>query len=112
MISSARQEINMRMLKLMDHYIKQHQEWTETAYLERIGFSRFNISNVRAGRQSFTLDHVKEACVFTGADANWLLGLSGATMLRKESKATPVAKIKEALVEIETMLRQASGKKR
>lgn len=112
MVTSTRQDINKRMLKLMDHYISQHEEWTETAYLERIGFSRYNIGNVRSGRQSFTLDHVREACIFTGADANWLMGLPGSKMQRSEIKNTPVERIKAAVIEIEALLDQASAKKK
>ena len=108
MISNSKKETNKRMLKLMEYYISQHSEWTETAYLERIGYSRYNIGNVRSGRQSFTLDHVREACLFTGADANWLMGLPGSTMMRKQGKSSPVERIEQAVVEIKSLLAVAS----
>jgi hypothetical protein len=112
MVTSTRQETNKRMLKLMEYYISQHSEWTESAYLERIGFSRFNISNVRSSRQSFTLDHVREACLFTGADANWLMGLPGSTMMRKEGNSSPIERIEQAVVEIKSLLAVTSKEKK
>lgn len=112
MISAARNDINKRMLQLMEYYLSNHKDFTETAYLERIGFSRYNINNVRSSRQSFTLDHVREACLFTGADANWILGLPKSKMLRNTVSSSPIDRIEEAVQELKSSLGASSLKKK
>jgi hypothetical protein len=94
-----------RMLKLMAEAIKRGIAANESQYLGMIGFARTNISNVRAGRQSFNKDHIQKACEVTGCNANWILGLDS-TMMRKPAKS-PLDRIKEAVIELE-----ASAKKK
>lgn len=91
------------MFTLMDHCIKTKQYRTEKQFLEAIGFSFRNISQVRNGGQSFRLEHIRTACELTGANANWILGLEK-NMLRKAEQKDPLLKLKEATTELEALL--------
>lgn len=75
---------------------------TETEYLEKIGFSRTNISNVRRGHQSFNKDHIRRACEITGANANWILGIESGVM--RKGSGSPLERLKLAVVELEAEL--------
>ena len=70
----------------MDISIQAGKAMSEGEYLDKIGFQKTNISNVRAGRQSFTRDHILNACKFTGASADWVFGLTN-EIYRKEPKS-------------------------
>lgn len=73
-----------RMLQLIEYAVPRLYP-NEKQYLEAIGYSQRNIRNVRAGHQSFRISHIREACTITGADANWVLGISE-KMLQKGLK--------------------------
>lgn len=90
---------DQRMLALMDYAIKEAIALNESQYLEKISFPRTNIGNVKRGHQSFTRDHIYEACKLTGANANWIFGLER-NMMRKPAK-DPIEQMKEALVSLE-----------
>lgn len=93
---------DQRMLKVMEWAVKKGMAKHESDYLTKIGFSRTNISNVRTGHQSFSKDHIAEACRVTGANANWIFGLEN-NMFRKDSK-NPLDRARAALEEIEALL--------
>ena len=104
MIKSSKLSIpDSRMLALLDWSLANKLVSTEKEYFEKIKFARTNISNIRRGHQSFTRDHILEACKFTGANANWILGLE-TNMMRKESKK-PLDQIKQAIVALESELK-------
>ncbi len=89
-----------RMLSLMEYAIGEQMAEHESDYLAKIGFPRTNIGNVRRGHQSFTRDHIYNACKLTGANANWIFGFE-TNMLRKEPK-DPLEMIKAAVQMMES----------
>jgi phage host-nuclease inhibitor protein Gam len=90
---------DQRMLRLLDWAIENKKAATETEYLDRIKFTRTNISNVRKGMQSFTKEHILNAATFTGANINWIFGLE-TNMMRKPGKTT-MAMLREAVMAVE-----------
>jgi hypothetical protein len=102
--------IDSRMLELMAYAVRENLVKNESEYLTSIGFSRTNIGNIRRGHQSFSTDHIHNACVITGANANWLFGIEK-NMLRKEEK-DPVERLKQLSVEIEALLTKEKMKKK
>lgn len=97
-----------KMLVLMDYAVRSGIVDTEMSYCEQIGYARTNLSNVRKGLQSFRIEHVRQACILTGACADWILGLEK-QMFRKPGKTTLQA-LKQAVAAVEFDLK--SVKKR
>lgn len=88
------------MLLLMEHAVNNLRiAGSEKEYMEMIGFTATNISNVKQGRQGFGKDHILNACRLTGASADYIFGLTS-TMMRKENK-NPIEMIKEAVRALE-----------
>ena len=98
-----------RMLDLITWALRAKIAPNESTYLAMISFPRTNISNVRKGKQSFSREHIKNACQLTGANANWIFGLE-TNMMRKPAKG-PIEKIKEAVMEIEALKTKPVTKK-
>ena len=94
------------MLLLMKYAIDTGLEPNESKFLINIGFSRTNLSNIKTGHQSFTIDQIIKACELTGANANWILGIEH-NMKRKESK-NPISKMKELTIELESIIKKSS----
>lgn len=59
----------MRLLKTSGK-IQYYQE-----FFDATEFSKENISNVRRGHQSFTVDHIRNACKKYKVNANWIIGV-------------------------------------
>lgn len=102
------QKINLpipdqRMLQLMEWAVKNDLVSAAGEYWEKIGFPRTNISNVKKGTQGFTREHIKSACIFTGASANWILGIDKA-MFRETTAKDALQLLKEATAAIEMEL--------
>lgn len=92
-----------RMLKLMTWAIDKGIADTETEYLEAISFPRTNISNVRRGVQSFTKEHILNACRLTGASADYVFGFS--TVISRKPSKSAIQTLKEAVIGIESELK-------
>lgn len=91
---------DQRMLALMEWAVGRIKGIdTETEYLSRINFPRTNISNVRKGTQSFTKEHILNACMITGANVNWIFGIES-NMIRKPGK-DPIHLLKQAVIAVE-----------
>lgn len=52
-------------------------------FLDAAAIHKQNISNIRAGRQHFTLEQITKACQAYNVNANWILGLSPETFARQ-----------------------------
>jgi hypothetical protein len=90
---------NARMLKLFAWAIAEGKVNSDKEFCEKIKFHYTNLSNVRTGKQSFTIDHIINACLLTGANANWILGLEQ-NMMRKPSRKA-IDMLKEAVIAVE-----------
>lgn len=88
-----------RMLLLMAWAIDEGIANTETEYMEMISFPRTNISNVRKGLQSFTREHILNACTLTGASADYIFGFTN--KIARKNGAKPIQLLKEAVMAIE-----------
>lgn len=91
---------DQRMLQLMDWAVKNGIAETENEYWTKIEFARTNISNIKAGRQGFTRNHILLACKMTGANANWILGLEK-NMFRENTAKTPVELLRQVVMQLE-----------
>lgn len=89
-----------RMLQLMEYCVNNSLVATEAEFWEQIGFARTNISNVRAGKQGFTKDHIRNACTTTGANANWFFGIEKNMFREKKGKGS-LQLLKEAVAAAE-----------
>ena len=65
-----------RMLMLADYCQETGICDTQAAFLESIGFTPGNISNLRRGKQHFTVSHLIAAAKKYKVNLNWLCGLS------------------------------------
>jgi hypothetical protein len=88
-----------RMFSLAAWAVSKNVATSEKDFLVQIGFPYSNYSNVKSGRQSFSKEHIFNACKLTGASADYLLGLS-TTMFAKESR-DPLEMIKQAVKSLE-----------
>jgi hypothetical protein len=93
-----------RMLLLMEWALKKELASTETEYLEKISFPRTNISNVRKGIQSFTKEHIRNACELTGASADYIFGFQNSMMRKQPKKGIDL--LKEAVLSVELELKR------
>lgn len=87
------------MLHVIDFLVKSNGIDAAEIY-DRIGYSPKNLSNVRAGRQSFGIQHIAALCKAYHIDANYILGLSR-TMSSKPDAASPLHRIRQAVAELE-----------
>jgi len=94
---------DQRMLKLMEWAVQENLVRTETQYLEAIGFPRTNISNVRKGLQSFTKEHILNACKLTGASADYIFGFQ--TSHRRVPVRNTIDLLKDAVKAVELELK-------
>jgi len=92
-----------RMLQLMKWAVADGFARNDTDYLDKIGFTRTNISNTRKGNQGFTKEHIRNACELTGASADWIFGFTN-TRLRKPTNH-PLKSLKEAVRAIEVEMK-------
>lgn len=91
---------DQRMLELMEYAVRHGIAETETQYWEKISFNRGNLSNVRKGLQGFTREHIRKACLLTGANANWILDIDG-PMFRDQEGKTVLQLLQEATAMLE-----------
>jgi hypothetical protein len=92
-----------RMIQLMEWAVRNNIAPTESEYLEKIGFTRTNLSNIKKGIQGFTRDHIRKACLLTGASADWILDIDK-SMFRQKAEHNPVKLFRQAVAEIEQQL--------
>jgi hypothetical protein len=96
-----------RMFKLMEWAIENNMVVTESEFLDQIGFTRNNINKVKSGAQGFRKNHIKKACEFTGASADYIFGFTN-SMMRKPAKRS-LDLLKEAVVAVEHELKNGKG---
>lgn len=92
-----------RIFTLCDWSVKNDVVENDGAFWDAIGFTRTNIRNVKNGVQGFTREHIRKACVLTGANANWILGLEK-NMFRDSVEADPLVMLKKVTAAIESRL--------
>lgn len=90
---------NDRMLQFMDHCMHSGIVSTQRQYLSSIGFIPENIGQLRNGRQSFTLEHIRNAALKYGLNLNWIMGLDP-EMKRRPAK-NPMQLLKDAVKAVE-----------
>jgi hypothetical protein len=95
--------IDDRIFKLMEWSVKNDLVQSEGEFWEKIGFTRTNVRNVKNGLQGFRREHIKQACILTGADANWILGIES-NMFREKTENDPLKALRKATASIEELL--------
>lgn len=98
---SIKATVNHRVLKLVEDLVKAGKFLSEAEALTAIGFNKNNRYHLREGNTTFTHDQVYEIIKLTGADANWIYGISK-QRLRSEKRLSPIQRIKEAVAELES----------
>jgi len=92
-----------RMLQLMEWAIADGIAVNQADYLEKIGFTRTNISNTRKGQQGFTKEHIWNACQLTGASADYIFGFANTRLRKPERK--PMEQLREAVRAVDLELK-------
>lgn len=90
---------NERMLKLITWAVMAGKVNSESEFCDKIKYAKKNLFNIKNGHQSFTIEHVINACKFTGANANWILGMEP-NMMRKPGK-NAMELLREAVMAVE-----------
>jgi hypothetical protein len=85
-----------RMLKLIDWVILQNKADNASDFFKKIGFAKTNISNIRNGSQGFSKEHIRKACVVSGASADYIFGLSNE--IRRKAPKTALQQLKDAVI--------------
>lgn len=91
------------MLALMEWAVANGIAKNESQYLEKIGFPRTNIRNIRINHQGFTRDHIYEACKLTGASADYIFGFTN--VRSRQTPSNPIVQLKEAVAAIELSMK-------
>lgn len=91
------------MLDLMEYAVKKGIAENDSQYFEMIRFPRNNISNIRAGKLSFTREQILNACKLTGASADYIFGFTNSMMRKEPTK--PIDMLKQAVRAIENELK-------
>lgn len=89
-----------RMIELMEYAVKNDIARNEGEYWKLIKFQRTGISAIRDGIQSFRVHHITNACLLTGASADWVHGIENAMFRHSEVKSTSQT-LKEIAAEME-----------
>lgn len=94
------------MLQLTDYAIKNSIGGIKkrNEYWERIKFPPSNISNITSNTYAFTLQQIMEACAFTGASADWVLGLEQ-KMFRETKGTSALQLLHEAVKAVEVEMK-------
>lgn len=93
---------NRRMFLLMDHCIDTGVCDSKKEFLESVGASISNLSKIRNGTTSFTIDHMVSACKKYKVSMNWITGLD--SQMKLEKSKTPLARLKDSVREMEAFL--------
>lgn len=92
-----------RMLKVIEWVVKQGKYDSENEFLKAIGFARESMPKLKAGGQGFTKYQILEACVITGASADYIYGFTN-SMFRKDP-TKPLDMLKHAVHAVEMELK-------
>lgn len=92
-----------RIFKLCEWSVKNDLVENEGEFWEKIGFARTSISKVKEGIQGFTREQIRKACILTGANANWILGIEK-NMFRESKEQDPLMMLKKVTAAIESHL--------
>jgi hypothetical protein len=90
---------DQRMLKLMEWSINAGIAKDETHYCEKIKFARNCLVNVKKGRQSFTKAQILNACLLTGASADYIFGFTNS--IKRSGSKQPIDMLREAVMAVE-----------
>lgn len=92
-------------MTVFDYALENNFAGTSGELCERIGLIPSNLSAIRKGIRSFTHEQLYELAKITRADMNFIYGFSN-DMFRTEKSESPIVRIRQALTEIETNLKQ------
>lgn len=98
---------NDRMLRLMDWAIGNGVARNQSDYLEQIGFFRTNLWKIKNGTQSFTVEHILNACTVTGASADYIFGFTN--KMKRKDEVDPINMLKEAVLALESEYKRKSS---
>jgi len=85
-----------RMLVLLDQAKASGLVANAKDWCERIGLKEANLSAIKRGDRSFTLEQIIEACKLSSVSIDWICGLKN-TQGISEQKATPIEMIEQAV---------------
>jgi hypothetical protein len=91
---------DQRMLKLMDWAIDGGLAKDSTEYCEKIKFARNCLANVKRGHQSFTKQHIMNACLLTGASTDYIFGFTNS--IKRTGSKQPIEMLREAVMAVES----------
>ena len=99
-----------RMLKLKDWAIDNVEGINnETAFFTAINFPPTNRNNVKTGKISFTIDQIKQACILTGASADYIFGFTNIRERKTERNKLPIDLLKDAVAAVDIELKKNNG---
>jgi hypothetical protein len=90
---------DQRMLTLMDWAINAGFAKTSREYCTKIKFERNSLSNVKTGHQSFTKQQIFNACLLTGASADYIFGFTNS--IKRNGSKKPLDMLREAVMAVE-----------
>jgi hypothetical protein len=90
---------DQRMIQLMEATIAAGKVKDATEYCKKIKFARNCLANVKRGHQSFTKKQIQNACLFTGASADYIFGFTSS--IKRISSKAPIDMLREAVMAVE-----------
>jgi hypothetical protein len=101
-------EITKRALLLFEFAIQNNLAGTQGELCKKIGLIQSNLADIKTHKRAFTHIQLYNLAKLTKANLNWVYGFSD-EMFRFEKKAKPTERIRQALTEIEALMK--GGKK-
>lgn len=104
-------DITKRALLLFDFAIQNNLAGTIGEMCKKIGLVQSNLADIKSGRRAFTHIQLYHLAKITKANLNWVYGFSDEMFRfeKKEKVAKPTEKIRQALIELEAIMK--AGKK-
>jgi hypothetical protein len=87
------------MLQIMKDAVHSELVENEKDFATKIGLNPTNLPKVKTGGVSFTVEQITQACLLTGANANWILGIDKIKIRVAEKE--PLAMIRQGLEALE-----------
>jgi len=92
--------ISKKALAVFDYALENNLAGTSGELCQRIGLLPSNLSAIRKGMRTFTHEQLYELAKLTRCNMNYIYGFS-TDMFRSETNDTPLARIRQALTELE-----------
>ncbi len=65
---------DQRILEFIDSLLDRDKVSSQKEFCENVGINRMALSNIRNGKQSFTVAHISNICTKYNVNANWIFG--------------------------------------